>query len=70
MFDEEPLPADHPLWGLAGVLVSPHMSGDFHGWEKALVAQFVENFGRWERGEPLQNLVEKRFHTEPNVTTT
>ena len=26
--DPEPLPPDHPLWGLPNVLVSPHMAGD------------------------------------------
>ncbi len=26
--DPEPLPPDHPLWGLPNVLISPHMAGD------------------------------------------
>jgi phosphoglycerate dehydrogenase-like enzyme len=60
VFDEEPLPADHPLWTLPNVIVSPHMSGDFVGWLDALVALFGENFDRWLAHEPLLNEVDKR----------
>ncbi|MGI8476313.1 MAG: D-2-hydroxyacid dehydrogenase, partial [Thermomicrobiales bacterium] len=27
VFEEEPLPADNPLWGMANVIVSPHVAG-------------------------------------------
>lgn len=57
VFEREPLPRLHPLWGMEQVIVSPHMAGDSVGWEEALAALFVENFGRWERGEPLDNPV-------------
>ena len=59
VFDEEPLPADHPFWGMDQVIVSPHMSGDDQGWMEALGRQFTENFSRWRRGEPLHNVVDK-----------
>ncbi len=59
VFDEEPLPPDHPLWALPNVVVSPHMSGDVVGWLRALVALFTENFDRWQAGEPLRNVVDK-----------
>ncbi len=29
VFEQEPLPADHPLWTMPGVLLTPHMAG--HG---------------------------------------
>src|SRR4051812_22443477 len=29
--DPEPLPPDHPLWGLPNVLITPHMAGDSPG---------------------------------------
>jgi phosphoglycerate dehydrogenase-like enzyme len=61
VFTEEPLPADSRLWSLPNVVVSPHMCGDFRGWEEAVVAIFVENAGRWVRGEPLRNVVDKRL---------
>jgi phosphoglycerate dehydrogenase-like enzyme len=60
VFAEEPLPRDHPFWDLPGVIVSPHMSGDFTGWAGSLAQLFVENFLRWRRGEPLRNIVDKR----------
>jgi len=33
VFTDEPLPAQSPLWALPNVIVSPHMSADFDGWE-------------------------------------
>jgi phosphoglycerate dehydrogenase-like enzyme len=58
VFEEEPLPADSPLWGMANVIVSPHICGDFDGWEEASVRVFVDNLGRFVRREPLRNLVD------------
>lgn len=60
VFETEPLPADSPLWDLPGVIVSPHMCGDFAGWEEVSVALFLDNLGRFARGEDLRNLVDKR----------
>ena len=56
----EPLAADSPLWGVPGLLVSPHMSGDTVGWRDELGAQFVELFERWAAGRPLRNVVDKQ----------
>lgn len=64
VFDQEPLPADHPFWGMDQVIVSPHMSGDDQGWVEALGRQFTENFSRWRRGEPLHNVIDKRGRSE------
>jgi phosphoglycerate dehydrogenase-like enzyme len=60
VFEIEPVPADSPLWTMPNVLMSPHMSGDFEGWEAATVAVFVDNAARFARGEPLRNPVDKR----------
>lgn len=59
VFDEEPLPADHPFWDMDQVIVSPHMSGDVVGWIDALGAQFLANLDRWKAGEPLHHTVDK-----------
>jgi len=67
VFSVEPLPTRHPLWDLPGVLVSPHMSGDFVGWAPALSALFVENYQRWRRGEPLLNVVDKALGYVPGA---
>ncbi len=59
VFEQEPLPAEHPLWDQPNVMISAHMAGDFIGWRRALGTQFVRNFKRWQTGEPLHNLVDK-----------
>src|SRR5205823_12450806 len=58
VFEEEPLPAESPLWTLPSVIVSPHICGDFHGWERAVVEVFLDNLGRFVRGETLRNRVD------------
>jgi len=40
------------------VIVSPHICGDFDGWERAVVDVFLDNLGRFARGETLRNLVD------------
>ncbi|MFI6344163.1 D-2-hydroxyacid dehydrogenase [Streptomyces sp. NPDC050560] len=59
VFQHEPLPADSPLWDTPGLLVSPHMSGDIHGWRDDLGRQFVQMYELWEAGKPLPNVVDK-----------
>jgi phosphoglycerate dehydrogenase-like enzyme len=61
VFETEPLPQDSPFWDLPNVLVSPHMSGDFVGWLPTLADLFVENFGKWQAGLPLRNVVDKEL---------
>jgi phosphoglycerate dehydrogenase-like enzyme len=58
VFEVEPLPAESPLWLMPNVLVSPHMSGDYVGFEVDMVRVFTDNLGRWLRGEPLHNVVD------------
>lgn len=58
VFEEEPLPEDHPLWDRPDVMISAHMAGDFIGWRRALGEQFVENCRRWLSGEALFNRVQ------------
>lgn len=59
VFETEPLPADHPLWRLQNVLMSAHMAGDFLGWRKALIEQFLQNLKHWHAGQTLHNIVDK-----------
>lgn len=60
VFAEEPLAADHPLWSLPQVVVSPHMSADRVGWREEVVELFRENLRRWRAGEQLLNVVDKQ----------
>lgn len=65
VFENEPLWATSPLWSMPNVLVSPHMSGDAIGWRDTLAELFVANFRRWQVGEPLHNVVDKRLGYVP-----
>lgn len=65
VMDPEPLPAGHPLWELPTALITPHNSGDFVGWRRALVELFAENLARWQAGEPLDNIVDKTMGYVP-----
>lgn len=55
VFHEEPLPAKSPLWDLPRVIVTPHSSGTTPANRDRAAAIFLENLGRFERGEPLRN---------------
>ncbi len=60
VFEDEPLPPEHPLWDCPEVMITAHMAGDFIGWRVALSQQFVDNFKRWCKGEELFNVVDKQ----------
>ena len=57
--EPEPLPADHPLWTLPNVIITPHYSGAQPDYFLHLGELFVENLRRYVRGEPLRNIVDK-----------
>jgi len=55
--DPEPLPPDHPLWHLPGVIVTPHIGGATPAmWPRAyrLVRDQLERFAA---GRPLANVM-------------
>lgn len=58
--DPEPLPAEHPLWGLPNVIISPHCSGASRQTTERGRAILKENIGRFLAGEPLLNVCDKR----------
>ncbi|GIU80101.1 MAG: 2-hydroxyacid dehydrogenase [Bryobacteraceae bacterium] len=59
VYDEEPLPADHPFWSMENVLLSPHCADNTPTWLDEAMQLFVENFERYVKGEPLKNIVDK-----------
>ena len=61
VFQTEPLPGDSPLWDAPNLMVSPHMSGDFHDHHRVMSEQFLRNFDAFEAQQPLQNVVNKQL---------
>ena len=57
--DPEPLPADSPLWVEPGVLITAHSSGLTPRSAERHTALLLENMLRYQRGEPLRNVVDK-----------
>ncbi len=66
VFENEPLPPESPLWSMAQVIVSPHMSGDFVGYKNALADCFFENYHRYRANKPLLNIVDKSLGFIPS----
>jgi D-2-hydroxyacid dehydrogenase (NADP+) len=58
VFEQEPLPADSPLWQLPNVIISPHVSGFTPHYDERALALFAENLRRYVAGEPLLNVVD------------
>ena len=58
----EPLPSDHPLWSIPGVLITPHIgvTGDRENSHARRVELLIENCKRFARGEELMNVVDKK----------
>lgn len=57
----EPLPADHPLFSLANVAMTPHTAGASQLRAPRNVARFVENLRRAQAGQPLDGVVDKQL---------
>jgi phosphoglycerate dehydrogenase-like enzyme len=57
--EEEPLPPDSPLWTLDNVLLTAHYGGLRSDYDRLALEVALDNLGRFVRGEPLRNLVDK-----------
>lgn len=58
--EPEPLPAAHPLWGLANVMITPHISGQYHLPEtfERIVNISADNLSAYLNNRPLRNIVD------------
>jgi phosphoglycerate dehydrogenase-like enzyme len=59
VYEQEPLPADHPLWTTAGVLLTPHTAGYGPYLDERRFDVLSDNCRRFATGQPLRNLVDK-----------
>ncbi len=57
--EPEPLPADHVLWGMKNVIITPHLGGDSDDHMERLWLVFQENLRRFANGEKLLSVVNK-----------
>jgi phosphoglycerate dehydrogenase-like enzyme len=62
VFEEEPLPETSPLWDMENVLLSPHCTDRTENpdWLDLSMQLFVANFHRYQKGETLENVVDKK----------
>ncbi|MFG0332845.1 MAG: D-2-hydroxyacid dehydrogenase [Maioricimonas sp. JB049] len=59
VFETEPLPDDHPLWGMEQVLLTPHVAAASPRVAERHLAVLLENVRRFVAGEEPTNLVDK-----------
>ena len=59
VFEEEPLPADHPLWTTPGALITPHSAGFGPHLDERRLQILLDNARRFVAGQPLRNVVDK-----------
>lgn len=55
VFQQEPLPANHPFWMHKQIIVTPHCSSITN--PRSVAPQIVQNYRRMQRGKPLLNQV-------------
>lgn len=58
--EPEPLPKDHPLWDAKNILITPHISGNYHLKEthERIIRIAAENIERFLDGRELNNIVD------------
>jgi phosphoglycerate dehydrogenase-like enzyme len=59
VFEQEPLPADHPLWTTPNVLITPHTAGYGPYLDDRRGAILLDNCRRFLAAQPLRNQVDK-----------
>lgn len=57
---EEPLPAEHPLWGFDQVVMTPHIAGASQHRARRNLERFCENLRRFRADEELIGVVDKQ----------
>lgn len=59
VYEQEPLPADHPLWGMQNVLLTPHMAGYGPHLNERRFQIILDNCRAFAEGRGLRNVVDK-----------
>ena len=69
VFEQEPLPADSPLWDAPNLVLTPHMTPRMPDKTQRSIDTIVENIRRYRAGEPMLNAITPRdaFTHSPNA---
>ena len=59
VFEQEPLPAEHPLWTMPNVLLTPHTAGWGPYLDDRRYQIMIDNCRAFLDGKPLRNIVDK-----------
>lgn len=59
VYEHEPLPADHPLWSMPGVILTPHVAWCGPYLDERRYAILADNARAFADAQPLRNLVDK-----------
>lgn len=59
VYEQEPLPAEHPLWAMPNVLLTPHMAGYGPHLNDRRFQIIQDNCRAFAEGRPLRNIVDK-----------
>jgi phosphoglycerate dehydrogenase-like enzyme len=55
VFEQEPLPKDHPMWDTPNLIISPHIAGVSHHYNERSVNLIIENLKRYLNNTNLLN---------------
>lgn len=61
VFEEEPLPAQSPLWEVPNLYISAHSAVSTDRYLDDVFDLFADNLGRYAAGEPLRNQVDMKL---------
>lgn len=61
VYEIEPLPAEHPLWKMENVILTPHVAADNPHVAQRRIDTLTANLRRYLAGEPLRNVVDKKM---------
>lgn len=62
VFEQEPLPADSPLWDLPNIFITSHKAGMGDTWTHFIGQLMERNIGHYLAGEPLENVINLSVH--------
>jgi phosphoglycerate dehydrogenase-like enzyme len=61
VFEAEPLPPESPLWAFENFILTPHYAGKTPYYDERIMEIFLDNLRRYESGQPLRNVVNRKL---------